>query len=418
MKEGLLKVLTVVEAREKLAANLPAELRLSEKKPLLECLGRRLAKSITARENVPGFARSIVDGYAVRAQDTFGASEGLPAFFTVTDDIRMGAIPERELASGEAMQIATGAMLPPGADAAVMVEYTEAAGEGFIEVLKPAGPGENVLRADEDIRAGDEVFPANHLLRSQDIGYLAALGEMELDVFVPLSVGIVSTGDEIVDPTIKPNPGQVRDINSYTLFAKTLELGGKPNIYGVVQDDPQLLQEKLQQAYEENDLVVISGGSSVGTKDYTAEIISSLGEPGVVFHGMAVRPGKPTLGGVVEKKPVFGLPGHPAAALITFELLASPLLRFGSYHELPVGTPPIKSLLSRSIGSAPGREEFIFVKLQRNDGEIIAEPVLGKSGLLTPLVEADGLMRVPLESEGIAAGSIVDIYLFGTDYVL
>jgi molybdopterin molybdotransferase len=179
-----------------------------------------------------------------------------------------------------------------------------------------------------------------------------------------------------------------------------------------------LLQEKLQQAYEENDLVVISGGSSVGTKDYTAEIISSLGEPGVVFHGMAVRPGKPTLGGVVEKKPVFGLPGHPAAALITFELLASPLLRFGSYHELPVGTPPIKSLLSRSIGSAPGREEFIFVKLQRNDGEIIAEPVLGKSGLLTPLVEADGLMRVPLESEGIAAGSIVDIYLFGTDYVL
>jgi molybdopterin molybdotransferase len=255
LKEGLLKVLTVVEAREKLAANLPAELRLSEKKPLLECLGRRLAKSITARENVPGFARSIVDGYAVRAQDTFGASEGLPAFFTVTDDIRMGAIPERELASGEAMQIATGAMLPPGADAAVMVEYTEAAGEGFIEVLKPAGPGENVLRADEDIRAGDQVFPANHLLRSQDIGYLAALGEMELDVFVPLSVGIVSTGDEIVDPTIKPNPGQVRDINSYTLFAKTLELGGKPNIYGVVQDDPQLLQEKLQQAYEENDLV-------------------------------------------------------------------------------------------------------------------------------------------------------------------
>ncbi|MDD3315386.1 MAG: molybdopterin molybdotransferase MoeA [Syntrophaceticus sp.] len=418
MREGLFKVLPVAEAREKLAANLPVELRRSEKKLLLDCLGRRLAKSVTARENVPGFARSTVDGYAVRAQDTFGASEGLPAFFTVTGDIRMGAVPDQDLVSGEAMQIATGAMLPSGADAAVMVEYTEAAGEGSIEVLKPAGPGENVLRADEDIKAGDEVFPANHLLRSQDIGYLAALGEMELDVFVPLSVGIISTGDEIVDPTLKPNPGQVRDINSYTLFAKTLELGGKPNIYGVVQDNPQLLQERMRQAYEENDLVVISGGSSVGTKDHTAEIISSLGKPGVVFHGMAVKPGKPTLGGVVEQKPVIGLPGHPAAALIAFELLVSPLLRFGGYHELPTGIPPIDALLSRSIGSAPGREEYIFVKLHRKQGEVLAEPVLGKSGLLSPLVEADGLMRIPLESEGTAAGSIVGVYLFGTDYVL
>jgi len=231
-------------------------------------------------------------------------------------------------------------------------------------------------------------------------------------------VGIISTGDELVAPTEKPEPGQVRDVNSYTLFARVLALGGRPQLYGVVRDDPELLRDKLQQAYEENDIVVVSGGSSVGTRDYTADIITGLGHPGVVFHGMAVKPGKPTLGGVVGKKPVFGLPGHPAAALIAFELLISPLLRFGSFRHLPTGTPPVRGVITRSIGSAPGREEYIYVKLRREGRNLLADPILGKSGLLTPLVEADGLVRISLASEGIAAGSEVDIYLFGTDYVL
>ena len=418
MKEELLNVLTLLEAREKLAADLPAELRKSERKPMLECLGMRLADPVEAQENVPGFARSTVDGFAVRAADTFGASEGLPAFFTVAGEIRVGSAPQREIAPGEAIQIATGAMLPPGADAAVMVEYTEDAGEGCIEVLRPAGPGENVLRADEDIRSGQEVFPVNHLLRPQDLGYLASLGETELAVFAPLRVGIISTGDELILPTETPCPGEVRDVNSYTFFAKTLDLGGKPLLYGVVRDDPKLLQEKLRQAYEENDIVVVSGGSSVGTRDHTADIISGLGKPGLIFHGLAVRPGKPTLGGVVAGKPVFGLPGHPAAALLSFDLLVSPLLRFGSYCGLLAGIPPVRAVISRSLGSAPGREEYIFVKLQRKEGRLLAEPILGKSGLLTPMVEADGLLRISLASEGIAAGDDVDVYLFGTDYVI
>ena len=316
------------------------------------------------------------------------------------------------------MQIATGAMLPPGADAAVMVEHTEEAGEGAIEVLKPVGPGENVLRADEDIKAGDEVFPANHLLRSQDIGYLAALGEIELEVIVPLRVGIVSTGDELVDPLTKPLPGQVRDINSYALFARTLELGGEPVIYGVVRDDPQLLREKLQRAHRGSvTLVVVSGGSSVGSRDHTADIIfTGSAWYSLPRNGSQTR--KTNSRWCCGEKPVFGLPGHPAAALVTFELLVSPLLRFGSYQSIIHGAPPIKGIISRSIGSAPGREEYIFVKLQPRDGAIAAEPILGKSGLLTPLVEADGIMRIPLESEGVAAGSEVDVYLFGTDYVL
>lgn len=418
MKEELLTVLTVAEAREKLAEILPEELRQSRSRSLLECLGLRLAEPVLAGENVPGFARSTVDGYAVRAQDTFGASEGLPAFFTVVGESRVGRAPEQELAPGEAMQIATGAMLPPGADAAVMVEYTEGAGEGFIEVLRPVGPGENVLQSDEDIRAGEQVFARNHLLRSQDIGYLAALGETALPVFAPLQVGIISTGDELIAPTEKPGPGQVRDVNSYTLFARVLALGGKPQLYGVVRDEPGLLREKLQEAYEENDIVVVSGGSSVGARDHTADIIAGLGHPGIVFHGMAVKPGKPTLAGVVGSKPVFGLPGHPAAALIAFELLISPLLRFGSFRNLPAGTPPVRGIISRSIGSVPGREEYIYVKLRREEGNLFAEPILGKSGLLTPLVEAEGLVRIPLISEGVAAGDEVDVYLFGTDYVL
>lgn len=418
MKTELFTVLTVKEARKQLAASLPAELRKVMRKPLLDCLGLRLARPVVAREDVPGFARSTVDGYAVRSEDTFGASEGLPAFFTVTGEIRIGVAPERGIAPGETMQIATGAMLPPGADAAVMVEYTEEAGDGCIEVTRPVGPGENILLPDEDIKAGQEVFPANHLLRPQDIGYLASIGEIELAVFAPLRVGIISTGDELVSPEETPCPGEVRDVNSYTLYGMVRAMGGDPVLYGVVRDDAVLLGEKLRQAWRETDLVVISGGSSVGTRDHTAGIVAALGEPGLVFHGLAVRPGKPTLGGAAGGKPVFGLPGHPAAALISFDLLVSPLLKFGSYRSLPEGTPPVRALLSRSLGSAPGREEYCRVKLRRDQGKTWADPILGKSGLLTPMVEADGLVRIPLASEGFASETEVDVYLFGTDYVL
>ncbi|MDK2881303.1 MAG: molybdopterin molybdotransferase [Clostridia bacterium] len=418
MGEELFNVLTVQEAREKMASCLPAELRRITRKSLLDCLGMRLAHPVVAREDVPGFARSTVDGYAVRAEDTFGASEGLPAFFTVTGEVRPGVAPERGIAPGEAMRVATGAMLPPGADAAVMVEYTEEAGEGCIEVLRPVGPGENILRPDEDIKAGEEVFPGNHLLRPQDIGYLASIGEVELDVFAPLRVGIISTGDELVPPEEKPRPGEVRDINSYTLYSMVRALGGAPVLYGVVRDDTGLLENRLREACRETDLVVISGGSSVGTRDHTAGCIAALGEPGLIFHGLAVRPGKPTLGGVVGGKPVFGLPGHPAAALISFDLLVSPLLKFGGYRSLPEGASPVKAVLARSLGSAPGREEYFRVKLRRDQGRIWADPILGKSGLLTPMVEADGIVRIPLESEGLAQEAEVDVYLFGTDYVL
>ncbi len=399
-----------------MARYLPDELRRKERKPLLDCLGKRLAAPVVAKENIPGFARSTVDGYAVRAQDTFGASEGIPSLLAVIGEVRMGAAPQRRIGVGEAMRVATGGMLPQGADAVVMVEYAEEVDKGFIEVTRAVAPGENVVLPDEDVKAGEEVFPADHLIRPQDLGYLAALGETSLEVFAPLRVGIISTGDEIVPPEEKPCPGQVRDVNSYTLFGRVSALGGEAVLYGVLRDDPALLREKLEEAYEENDLVLISGGSSVGTRDHTAEIIASLGKPGLIFHGLAIRPGKPTLGGVVDGKPLFGLPGHPAAAMISFDLLVAPLLRCGSYKRNKPGALPVRAVLSRSLASASGREEYIRVRLRMEQGRLYADPILGKSGLLRPMVEADGLMCIPLESEGIAAGAEVDVYLFGTDY--
>ncbi len=411
-------VLPVAEARKKMDGYLPAELRSPERRPLLECLGRRLARPIQSQENVPGFARSTVDGFAVRAKDTFGATEASPAYLRIVGEVRMGVAPDCKVGPGEAVRVATGAMLPEGADAVVMIEHTEPLGKEEIEVIRPVGPGENVIFPDEDISSGEEIFPANHLLRPQDLGFLAALGELELEVWAALSVGIISTGDEVVPPGEKPRPGQIRDVNSYALAAKVVECGGRPVLYGLVKDDPEMLCQVLKQALEETDVVVVSGGSSVGTRDLTTEVLSGLGKPGLLFHGLAVRPGKPTLGAVVGKTPVFGLPGHPAAALISFDLLVAPLLKFGSYRRIKPAALPVPALLSRSLASAPGREDFIRVKLRSEKGKLWADPLLGKSGLLSPMVRGDGIFRIPLEKEGVAAGSEVEVYLFGTDYVL
>jgi molybdopterin molybdotransferase len=401
-----------------MAGMLPPELRRSEPVPILQCLGRRLARSVVAPEDVPGFMRSSVDGYAVRAGDTFGASDGAPAYFTVAGEILMGSLPLQGIAVGEAMRIPTGAMLPPGADAVVMVEHTEVLGQNEIEVYQPVGPGENVVYSDEDAAAGSEIFTANHLLRPQDMGYLAAMGLLELEVFVPLRVGIISTGDEIVPASVRPEPGRVRDVNSYALYGQVLQWGGDPVLYGLARDDPDLLSRKLGQACRECDMVIISGGSSVGIRDHTANIIERLGAPGIIWHGLAVRPGKPTLGALIGSKPVFGLPGHPAAALIACDLMVAPLLQYGGYSKAPGGAPRVGALLSRSLASAPGREEYFRVRLRRTGGTLWADPILGKSGLLKPMVEADGLIQIPLESEGIAAGSEIEVILFGTDYTL
>mgnify|MGYP005843239115 FL=1 len=373
---------------------------------LLEALGLTVARDIVAPEDVPGFDRSTMDGFAVRAGDTFGASEGLPAYLEVAGEVRVGEPPPGELAAGQAYRIATGGMLPPGADAVVMVEYTEPVDERTVGVTRPVAPGENIVRRGDDIRSGELLFAAGHRLRPQDIGLLAAAGIGRVPVLRRPRVGVITTGDEIVPVDQLPGPGQVRDVNSFTNFGLVVACGGIPVLYGVVRDDFDSLHRTVARALDETDMVVISGGSSVGTRDMTARVVDALGEPGVLFHGLAVRPGKPTIGAVVAGKPVIGLPGHPVSAMVVFDLIARPLLNPNERRF------PVKARITRQLRSAPGREDYVRVRLRREDGALVAEPILGKSGLIATMARADGLARIPLDSEGVQAGETVEVILF------
>lgn len=405
----LFNVLTVAQAKKVLAEqiNLPA----GETIPLLESLGRVLAEDVAAKEDVPGFHRSTMDGFAVKAADTFGASEGLPAYLDVGGEVLMGREPAGELVSGQAWAIPTGGMLPAGADAVVMVEYTEPLDERTVGITRPAAPGENVVRRGEDVPSGGVVLTAGRRVRPQDLGILAAVGVTEVPVLPRLKVGIVSSGDEVIPPNAVPKPGQVRDINSYTLFGLVADGGGIPKMYGIVPDDFAALKDTLAGALAENDIVLVSGGSSVGGRDNTARVIDELGRPGILFHGINIKPGKPTIGAAVDGKALFGLPGHPVSAMVVYDLLVDPLVRRGGYANAAKQTA-VRAKLTRNTRSAAGREDFIRVRLYAENGELFAEPVLGKSGLISTMVKADGIAHIPEGREGVEAGEYVEVKLF------
>ncbi len=380
--------------------------------PLLDSLGKRLGKAVPAKDDVPGFDRSTMDGFAVKAKDTFGASESLPAYLDITGEIFMGKDARGELGTGQAFRIPTGGMLPPGADAVVMIEYTESLDEDTIGVTRPVGPGENVVLRGEDVPRGHTVLQAGHIIRPQDLGMLAAVGVSEVEALNAVRVGIISTGDEVVPVEVKPGPGQVRDINSYALYGQVSACGGEPVLYGVVRDDFSELRDTLAGAVSECDLVILSGGSSVGTRDVASKVIESLGRPGILFHGISIKPGKPTVGAVVENKPVFGLPGHPVSAMVVFELLVAPLVRYGEYRKNLLEFA-VRAKLTRNMRSAAGREDYIRVKLVEGErGELSAEPILGKSGLIATMVKAHGLAMIPADKEGVEAGEYVAVKLF------
>jgi molybdopterin molybdotransferase len=303
-------------------------------------------------------------------------------------------------------------MLPEGADAVVMVEHTEDAGpdtkgaEMWVAVLRPVAPGENLVRRGEDARAGDRIIKAGRRLRPQDIGLLAACGANSVKVRKRPEVGIIGTGDEIVDVGAVPQPGQVRDVNTAALAAMVEACGGKPLLFGVVKDELEALQRVLSEAVTASDMVLLSGGSSVGTRDLTLRAIEALQQATVLFHGLAVKPGKPTVGAVAGGKPVFGLPGHPVSALVVFEILVRPFLEPEVSQRAP-----LRARLKRSLHSAAGREDFVRARLYVENGELAADPVLGKSGLIATLSRADGLVRLPLDTEGASAGEMVDVFL-------
>jgi len=407
----LFQARTVAEAREILAGHLSAGQKV-QRVPLLESLGFRLASGVKAGDDVPGFDRSTMDGFAVRARDTFGASESLPAYLDVTGEVYMGRDAGGTVETGQAWKIPTGGMLPPGADAVVMVEYTESLDENTIGVTRPVGPGENVVRRGEDVARGEVVLPAGHIIRPQDLGMLSAVGVHAVDVMTPVRVGIVSTGDEVVPVDAVPGPGQVRDINSYALYGQVKACGGEPVLYGIVRDDFGALKDRMETAVSECDMVLLSGGSSVGTRDVASKVIESLGSPGVLFHGISIKPGKPTVGAVVNNRPVFGLPGHPVSAMVVFELLAAPLVRYGEYRQNPPEFA-VRAKITRNMRSSAGREDYIRVKLREDDwGELLADPILGKSGLIATMVKARGLAKIPADKEGVEAGEYVRVRLF------
>jgi molybdopterin molybdotransferase len=360
--------------------------------------------------HLPTFRRSTMDGFAVRAADTFGASEGLPGYLKLVGDVLMGTAPSMVLGTGECTRIATGGMLPEGGDAVVMIEQTQEV-SSTIEVLRAVAPGENVIQIGEDVKVGDLILERGHALRPQDVGGLVALGITRVCVARKLRVGIVSGGDELVDPELEPGPGQIRDINSYTLAALVRRAGHEPWLVGVVPDDLAVLTTAAEQAHVSTDLVILSAGSSVSTRDMTADVVDGLGRPGVLVHGVSLKPGKPTILGICSGKPVFGLPGNPVSCMVTFDLFVAPTLA----HLSGARSEPRRSVparLARNIASATGREDYIQVRLERRDGILEAVPVFGKSNLIYTLIRADGMLRIPLDVGGLSAGAQVDVVLF------
>jgi molybdopterin molybdotransferase len=406
---GQREFFTVKTVSEALTGFRPARRTPTETIALDDALGRVPAEPLSAPHALPGFARATVDGFAVRAADTYGASEGLPSYLDLAGEARMGRAPEAEVRPGSAVAIATGAPLPPGADAVLKVEHTQAATPELLEVLKPVTPGEGMVRADEDVAPGAELVPAGRPLRAQDLGMLAAAGIVEVPVHARPRVTIVSTGDELVvgsEPDL--SVGQVRDSTAPALAALVRDAGGEPRFAGIVPDDRDVLATRLREALPECDVLVVSAGSSVGARDETAAAIASLGEPGIWCHGLALRPGKPTLLADCGGVPVIGLPGNPRSALVVFRLIGMPIVRMAGGCTDPPPEPATRARLARDLPSAAGRLDIVQVRLAGDE----AEPLFGSSSLLSILTAADGYLVVPEAATGLAAGSEVEVMLY------
>ncbi len=397
------------KALEQFLAQLPAGLLDTEVIPTFSALGRICASPVISSEASPAFNRSSVDGYAVRASDSFGASEGVPAFFRLIGEVRMGEKPAFKVGAGEAAVIHTGGMLPGGCDAVIMIEQTQKTRENEIEVSKAVGPGENTILEGEDVRSGDVILGAGKLIRAVEIGGLLAVGIQKVQVYRKPVVGILSSGDELVSASDTPFPGQIRDINSAMLSALITSNGGISKEFDLMPDDPEKMHKIAGEAFKTCDALVITAGSSASTRDYTAQIIQSLGDPGVIVHGVNIKPGKPTILAVCNGKPVIGLPGNPVSAYVIACLFALPMLRrIAGENDCSM---EIRSMarLKVNLPSLAGREDYWPVQITKVDEEWFAEPIFFKSNLIFTLVNADGLAIIPEDANGMQAGSWIKI---------
>ena len=402
------KVKTVEETFELIDEKI-RKIESVEIRAIEEAMGYILGEDVTARENVPGFDRSTVDGYAVRAEDTFGSSESMPGFLTVAGEVRMGEASGVPVGFGEAVYVPTGGMLPAGSDSVIMIEHCEEIA-GLLNTYRQVAPGENVIREGEDIRLGELVLAKGTRLRPQEIGALASLGITHVKVYRRLKAGYLSSGDEIVPfETPELEIGQIRDINYLTIAGLAADWGVDVVYGGIVPDDYEEFQQRAKELFDEVDCLILSGGSSVGAKDYTTDVIQSLGSPGVFVHGISVKPGKPTILAMAGERPVIGLPGHPASAMIIFRLFGERILKRLQGEEITRKPDRIFARITKNIPSAPGRSDYIRVSLMEKEGEWWAEPIIGKSGLITTLVKSDGIVEIVSEKEGIAQGEYVPV---------
>ena len=431
----LLKVDTVNEVKEKLKTYFDTD-RVeppSEAVALRDAVHRYLAEEICSDTDIPQFTRSVVDGYAVFAKDTFGTGESAPVFLDVVGAVEMGKACDITLQPGQAVYVPTGGMLPGGADAVVMIEYVEVLDEKTIAVYRSAAPNNGVMNRGDDFKKGQLLFRRGHRITVKDVGMLAAIGKDRISVFRKPRVAILSTGDEIIDITETPKPGEVRDINSFTIAAFAEATGATIQFIEKVPDVDHRLKRALEAALGENDIVLLSGGSSAGNKDMTAEIIDSMGKPGVITHGVAMKPGKPTIIGIIETKSmqnklVVGLPGHPMAAIVAYDVIVNDFMRRHCFHneEDPIR---LTARITENIHAGEGRETYQLVALNKADQKTrtdksnqhgndtgpqwVAAPIHAKSGSISQLMLADGYVKISSLSEGVKAGSVVEVTLIG-----
>ncbi len=413
-----LKLIPIQQALQILLSHLQVEVS-KERISTLDALGRVTTEPIRSPISLPPFPRSTVDGYAVRAEDTFGAAESLPAYLQLVGEVHMGSTPEFDIQKGETGVIHTGGMLPASCNAVVMIEYTQTVGQNTIEILRSVAAGENIIKLGEDVQTGEEVIKPGVRVRPAEIGGLLALGILELEVAKKPVVGIISSGDEVVPPEADLMPGQVRDINSYSLSALLDQTGAIPRRYGIFPDQADQLEEVASRAVDECDVVLLTAGSSASARDLTAEVINTLGKPGVLVHGVSIKPGKPTILAVCNHKVVIGLPGNPVSALVIAGMFVVPVVE--SLLGLTGAGVHVRLLarLNANVPSQAGREDWVAARLYSDlpaglSGDPSAyqvEPIFSKSNLIFSLVRANCMIKVPADATGLSAGDIVEVQL-------
>jgi molybdopterin molybdotransferase len=412
MAQTFFKVLTPQEA---LGLVLTIDPVGSETIRSVQARGRVLAEDLHSAVDLPHFHRAAMDGYAVISKDAFGASQSLPAYLKLAGVVEMGKEATQPITKGEAIRISTGGMMPPDADAVVMVEYTDETDGGLVEIHRGVSPWQNVIQIGDDIKKGEPVFSRGRRLRGHDLGALTGVGISSITVYKRPRVALISTGDEIVDAEIDPQPGQVRNINQHSLAGLVEEVGGALKDWGVIRDDRAQLTQAIGEALAWADLVLLSGGSSMGAKDIALETILSFADSEFIFHGISIAPGKPTIFAKACGKPILGLPGYPVSALVIFDLFGAPMLRrLGgeSLDALQRFSRTVRARLKTNIASQLGREDYVRVTLEREGAGFIATPLPSKSGAIFTLVKADGMVRIEMNQDGVEQGEEVEVILF------